>query len=190
MAAGEYMATKTQEEVYQGEAGIERSHIAHHRAQELGELRECFKTIGIVSTSESEAEEVEDLSQRLLAFYDKHDNAHLLAHMVLEFGISDEAKRNPLIAASVSFVLFVCGALPSVLPYAFIEDITVALILAGCLTFTGLFTVGAIKTWATRGNLWIAALENLTVSAGGGVVAYGIGLAFEQLVRGGGGGET
>lgn len=182
MSAGEYIATKTQEEVFDGEVGIERSHIARHREQELGELRECFEKIGIVSTNDSENEEVEDLNRRLLEFYSKRDNAHLLAHMVLEFGILEDEKRNPFIAGGVAFVLFVCGALPSVLPFTIFDNITVAFVVAGILTMSGLLLVGAIKTWATRGNLWNAAIENLAVSAGGGAIAFGIGFAFEQLL--------
>jgi vacuolar iron transporter family protein len=190
MSAGEYIATKTQEEVFEGEVGIERKHIARHRERELGELRECFEKIGIVSNHDSENEEVDDINRRLLAFYSHRDHAHLLAHMVLEFGITEDAKRNPLIAASVAFVLFTCGALPSVLPFTFIHNITYALIVAFCSTMTALLLVGAIKTWATRGNLWSAAIENLAISAGGGTIAFAIGYAFEQLLRDDGSGET
>lgn len=182
MSAGEYIATKTQEEVFDGEVGIERSHIARHREQELSELPECFEKIGIVSTDDTEAEEVEELRRRLLVFYSKRDHAHLLAHLVLEFGILEDEKRNPLIAGSVAFVLFVCGALPSVLPFIVFDDITIAFIAAGILTMAGLLLVGAIKTWATRGKMWNAAIENLAVSAGGGAIAFGIGFAFEKLL--------
>jgi vacuolar iron transporter family protein len=186
MSSGEYIATKTQEEVFAGEAGLERSHIARYREQELHELRECFEKIGIVTQHESERDEVEDLNRRLYSFYSQRDHAHLLAHMVLEFGILEDEKRNPFIAASVAFVLFVCGALPSVIPYTFIDNINVAFLTAGIFTMTGLFLVGAIKTWATRGNMWQAAIENLAVSAGGGAIAFAVGYAFEQLVGGDG----
>jgi vacuolar iron transporter family protein len=189
MAAGEYIATKTQEEVFAGEVGVERSHIEAHREQELSELRGWFEKIGIVSTSDSsvaEKAEVEDLNRRLYAFYKQRDHAHLLAHMALEFGILEDEKRNPFIASGVAFVLFTSGALPSVLPFTFIQRSTVAFIVAGVLTTTCLLLVGAVKTWATRGSLWRAAVENLAVSAGGGAIAYVVGYAFERLLRSGG----
>lgn len=186
MSSGEYIATKTQEEVLAGEVGLERAHIARHREEELLELRECFEKIGIVSQNEAERDEVDDLHRRLYAFYRPRDHAHLLAHVVLEFGILEDERRNPVVAAAVAFCLFVCGALPSVIPYAFIANVNVAFCLAGIFTMSGLFLVGAIKTWATRGNMWHAAIENLAVSAGGGAVAFAVGYAFERLVRGGG----
>jgi vacuolar iron transporter family protein len=185
MSSGEYIATKTQEEVFAGEVGLERAHIARHREKELLELRECFEKIGIVSQNEAEQDEVDDLHQRLYDFYRPRDHAHLLAHVVLEFGILEDERRNPVVAATVAFCLFVCGALPSVIPYTFIANINVAFGTAGIFTLTGLFLVGAIKTWATRGNMWHAAIENLAVSAGGGAVAFAVGYAFERLVRGG-----
>jgi vacuolar iron transporter family protein len=156
MAAGEYIATKTQEEVFSGEVTIERTHIATHRDQELGELRGCFEKIGIVSNEDSsliEKEEVEDLHRRLYAYYSQRDNAHLLVHMALEFGILEDERRNPLIAGGVAFFWFTCGALPSVLPFAVLERNMVAFAVAGALTVMFLLLVGAVKTWATRGNL-------------------------------------
>jgi vacuolar iron transporter family protein len=184
IAVGEYIATKTQDEVFDGEAMVERSHIAHHRDHELQELGECFESIGIVPNHDnSDAEEVEDLRRRLISFYRKRDHAHLLAHMVLEFGIIHGDKRNPVIAGSLAFAFFLCGALASILPFVFNEDTHAAFVEAAISTIVGLFLVGVVKTWATRGNLWVAAIENLMIKAGGGAVAFGVGYAFEQLVR-------
>jgi len=49
----------------------------------------------------------------------------------------------------------------------------------------GLLVVGAVKTWATRGDPVRAALENLLVATGGGGLAYGVGVLFDRLVGGG-----
>ena len=47
MAAGEYMATKSQDEVFQGEIELEREHIRDFRDDELHELRDLLDGIGL-----------------------------------------------------------------------------------------------------------------------------------------------
>jgi vacuolar iron transporter family protein len=47
MAAGEYVATKTQQQVMDGEIALERIHIAQNRDFELLELKEVLSVIGI-----------------------------------------------------------------------------------------------------------------------------------------------
>ena len=79
--------------------------------------------------------------------------------------------------------MFFFGAMPSVIPFIFIDDVNAAFFLSGALTTMALLLVGAVKTWATKGNLFIAAMENLLVSAGGGAIAYVIGVFFERLVH-------
>lgn len=186
MSSGEYIATKTQEEVFDGEIEVERRHIAHHKELELAELTEYFAKIGIApasTTAPEDMEEVNQLRNELLRFYRKRDDALLAAHVALEFGVIEEEKRNPLVAGAVAFFLFVAGALPSVIPFLLTDDVNSAFLAAGICACTGLLFVGAIKTWATRGNLWTAATENILVSAGGGAIAYGVGLAFDNLLH-------
>ena len=47
MAAGEYMATKTQDEVFQGELSLEREHIRDFRQDELHEMGDLLGNIGL-----------------------------------------------------------------------------------------------------------------------------------------------
>ena len=50
MAAGEYLATKSQDEVLEAELALERVHIKDHRAMEVGQLREMFSDMGIADS--------------------------------------------------------------------------------------------------------------------------------------------
>ena len=100
----------------------------------------------------------------------------------LEFGVVDTEKRNPYLAALASAGLFLAGALPSVLPFAFLEDTGTALLVAAVLTGIGLLAVGAAKTVMTKTNPFGSAFENLGIGFAGGVLSYLVGLGFDALI--------
>jgi len=172
MASGEYLATKSQDEVEQAELAREKMHIAHHRRDELRELRELLLLIGMND---------DGLRKQLTEYYAQDDEALLQIMTVLEFGILEEERRSPILAAIVSGVTFTVGALPSVLPYAFVDDSFVGLTIAGVLTGIGLAFAGAIKTTATNGSVMMAAGENVLVAGIGGLIAFYVGELFELI---------
>ena len=85
------------------------------------------------------------------------------------------------LAAMYSGLLFTAGALTSVIPFMFSSlDPQTALLYAAVLSGLGLFIVGAAKTVVTRTNPWKAGIENLGVAAGGAVLSYLAGAAYER----------
>lgn len=177
MSSGEYVATKSQNEVLDGEIGLERLHIRDHIASEIREVGELLETIGISS-------EKDELRQQLIAHYKSNPDSLLKLMVSLEFGVVEEEKRSPVAAAVASGLLFFLGSLPSVVPFAFThQSTTQALIIATVATVSGLLLVGGIKTWATRGNCFRASMENLLIAGVGGVLAYYIGVFFDHVVR-------
>ena len=175
MAAGEYIATKTQEEVFEGELALEKEHIRDFHQDELHELSDLLDDIGLDGP----------LRDEVVVHFGKDDDALLKVMTALEFGVVQTERRSPYRAMFMSGGLFLLGSLPSVLPFAFVERSSTGLWIATIGAVLGLLIVGAVKTWATRGNPWRAALENLLVAAGGGTVAYGVGALFDRLVNGG-----
>lgn len=192
MFAGEYVATKSQNEVLEGEIKLEHEHIKRYHAEEMQELARLLTLIGIpkshehlcdLDTSESEYNtKTRKLRKRITQYYASNPDALLKLMIALEFGVIDDEVRIPLAAGGTSFILFILGALPSALPFAFVDSTTTGLIISAVLCGVCLFVVGAIKTWATRGNCWCAAAENLLITAAGGGIAYSIGLGFDKLV--------
>lgn len=174
MAAGEYMATKSQDEVFQGEIGLERAHIRDHREAELHELRDLLGEIGLQG----------EMREQVVEYFGRDDQSLLHVMTTLEFGVVETERRKPHVAMLLSGVLFILGSLPAVLPFIFIGNTRIALGVAAGFAVAGLLAVGAIKTWATRGRPLRAAIENLLVAALGGSLAYGVGLLFDQLVGG------
>ena len=172
MGVGEYLATKSQEEVFAAEMELEAKHLREHRDHERDELRHMFGGMGL---------EGDDL-ETVVHIIDKSDDAMRGVMAGLEFGVVDTEKRNPYLAALASAGLFLAGALPSVLPFAFLEDTGTALLVAAVLTGIGLLAVGAAKTVMTKTNPFGSAFENLGIGFAGGVLSYLVGLGFDALI--------
>jgi len=173
MAVGEYIATKSQEEVFEAELALERQHLKYHRQHEKDQLRDMLADVGLAG---------EDLDQ-VVDIINSDDDAMLNMHAALEFGIVDTARRNPIAAAVFSGLMFLGGALPSVVPFAFVDSTGTGLLLAGTLSGIGLLAVGAVKTLQTKKPPFVSSLENFVLGMAGGVLAYLVGKAFDQLIN-------
>lgn len=173
MAAGEYMATKSQEELIDAELALEVEHFKHYREKELDELREFLRDMGMgpdsIEVVVAEAAVDDDLLLGLMKAF--------------EFGVIDEGRRNPYLAMGTSGLLFLLGSAPSVLPFAFFDNPNTGLVVAVVTAVIGLFIVGALKTIVTRKNAVQSGLENVVVASIGAGIAYGIGLSYGALVN-------
>jgi VIT1/CCC1 family predicted Fe2+/Mn2+ transporter len=165
MAAGEYLATKSQDEVLEAELELERAHIEHFRERELDQLRGFFEEMGVRD---------EDMDAAVSAF-SHNDEALLNAMAALEFGVVESERRSPYRAMAASGLLFLAGALPSVLPFAIIDSPTTALVWATSLTLVGLFIVGVVKGNVANSGRVRSGLENMIIAGVGGLVAWFIG---------------
>jgi VIT1/CCC1 family predicted Fe2+/Mn2+ transporter len=165
MGSGEFLATKSQDEVLTSELALERDHIRHFRQQEVNQLHEFFTDMGISP---------EDLPAVIEAFT-RTDETILAAMKVIEFGVVDTERRSPYRAMTLSAVLFLLGSMPPVLPFLLRPSPGVGLAWAAGLSAVGLFMVGVGKTYVTRTNAVRAGLENLVIAGIGGLVAFGLG---------------
>lgn len=174
MCAGEYIATKSQNQVLEGEIALERLHVAHATEDELSEVGDLLDLIGISGTEG-------DLRSVILEHYKRNPDRLLKLMVALEFGVLDQEQRSPMRAGLISCGVFVLGSLPSVIPFSFSGDMPLmGLLIAAVATVVSLLAVGAVKTWATRGNWAVSALENLIIASVGGSLAYGIGALVEM----------
>jgi VIT1/CCC1 family predicted Fe2+/Mn2+ transporter len=172
MAAGEYLATKSQDEVLTAEITLERTHIRDFRELELEQLRGFFTEMGV---------RPEDLEGVIDAFED-NDLALLGAMKALEFGMVDSERRSPFKAMAMSGGLFLFGSIPSVLPFALAGSTATALIWATGFSLAGLFAVGVVKAYVARTSWIVSGLENLIVAGVGGGLAWGIGRLFDANI--------
>ena len=175
MCAGEYVATKSQNQVIAGELALEQVHIDEALDEEMAELDALVGLIGLT---------VDDAIQvQVKQYYRENPKALWQLMKVLEFGVLDSEQRSPLRAGLVSCVLFTAGALPSVVPFFFSGDRPeLGLVVAAVLTVVALLVVGCVKTWATRTNATTAAVGNLVIAGCGGGLAYGVGYLVGLLL--------
>ena len=167
MAAGEYLATKSQDEVLEAELTLEREHLRDHRDLEVEQLRGMLSDMGIA----------EDDLDEVVAAFDRSDDAMLNAMAALEFGVVDSERRSPYWAMAASGGLFLVGALPSVVPFAVFDSTGTSLAVATVLAFASLFVVGAVKASVAKTSKIRSGLENLVIAGVGGVIAWAIGNA-------------
>lgn len=172
MAIGEYIATKSQEEVFDAELELERQHLRWHRDMERTQLREMLAERGMKG---------EDLDT-VVNIIDSDDDVMMSMHKALEFGIVDDERRSPYKAAVTSGLLFLSGSLPSVIPFAVWTSTGAALVAAAVLSGIGLFAVGAAKTLQTRKNPILSGAENLVLGFVGGAIAFGIGRLADATI--------
>jgi vacuolar iron transporter family protein len=146
----------------------------HHRDQELDQLRGFLTGLGLTGVL------LEDCVQAI----NQKDETLLKAMMVFEFRLGDdEQERNPLYAMYMSGRLFLFGAIPSIIPFIFSNDVNLCVLLACILSGVVLFGVGAYKTKTTKGVWWKDGFENLAVAAVGGVICYFVGWAYEAIMN-------
>ncbi len=169
MATGEWLATKSQEEVFDREITLERDHIKYHRESEVDQLWDLLRNIGLK----------DDALRRAVEQISASDESLFQSMKVLEFGVIDQERRSPWRAAIFSGGLFLLGSLPAVVPFLLIEDTWIALVWAGILAGISLFGVGVAKSMATKTSLWKAGLENLGVSMLGAALSFWVGRAYD-----------
>lgn len=172
MAAGEYLATKSQDEVLEAELALEESHIRDFRGLELDQLRGFFSDMGVAE---------DDLGAVMSAF-EGNDRALLNAMAALEFGVVDSERRSPYRAMIASGLLFLVGSLPSIAPFVFLSSVGGGLVLATVLALMGLFAVGLVKAQVAKTSRIRSGLENMVVAGIGGLLAWFIGQAFGAAV--------
>ena len=168
MSTGEWLATRSQEDVFDREVALEMVHLEHYRDDEVAQLDDMLASIGLGG----------DVLQAAKAYIAEEDERMLKTMSVLEFGLLEDERRSPWLAAFYSGGLFLAGALPSVVPFMLVTNANVGLLWAGSLTAIGLFIVGMVKGQATKTGLTRSGLHNLTVSLSGAVLSYAVGRAY------------
>jgi len=130
MALGEYLATKSQAEVYDGDIALEKEHFKYHRGAEVAQLRAIMQNDLLLEG---------DLLERVVRAIGSDDEALLKIMMAFEFGMNDNDNRSPFQAMAMSGGLFILGSLPAWIPFLFptsgINSIGIALALCGVGSF-------------------------------------------------------
>jgi VIT1/CCC1 family predicted Fe2+/Mn2+ transporter len=170
MAAGSYLASHAQRQLYESELTNEQREIAEKPGEEMAELLAALIGRGMPRHEASE------VMRRIAA----HPGLMLELLGAFELGVVPESLASPTRDAFVTGLAFVVGSAVPLLPFL-VLDIKPALVVAMLLTLGALFTLGAMKAWLSGRPTIASGLEMLLLGGAAGAFGYGLGLLVSVI---------
>jgi vacuolar iron transporter family protein len=172
MAAGEYLGSKSQREIFDAQIAGEREEVAERPGEAEAEIAYMLEEDGLPP---DEAMEVAHIMSR-------HPDVLLKTMVEKELGLTHgESEGTPFQGALVMGAAFGAGAAVPVLPYL-VLDVGPAVPVAGLATAAVLFGIGALKARWTRANPILSGLQILLVGAAAGIAGYVFGSVLPALL--------
>ena len=164
MAAGEYMSSKSQREIFEAQIATEAQEVAERPGEAEAEVAFMLEEEGLAP----------DAARRVARELATSKNVLLKTMVEKELGLSVDEDANALRGALVMGGSFGIAALVPILPYLFLPVVTalwVSVILSGGM----LFAMGALKSRWT-GRHWLpSGLEIFALGAFAGIAGYFFG---------------
>ncbi len=172
MAAGEYIGSKSQREIFDAQIVDERVEVHERPGEAEAEVAFMFEEDGL---PHEDAREV----ARLMA---RHPETLLKTMVEKELGLAVEPDEgSPLQGALVMGSAFGLGAIPPILPHLLLSD-AAAVIGSVAATLFVLFAIGAFKSRWTHRTWWGSGFEILALGAIAGVAGYFFGSILPILL--------
>lgn len=172
MAAGEYMSSKSQREIFEAQIVGEREEVAERPGEAEAEVGYMLTEDGLPG------DEAAEVARTIAA----HPDVLLKTMVEKELGLTgDHAEGSPLQGAVVMGVSFGVGAAVPILPHLLLDP-AVATWASVVATASVLFAIGVLKSrWTARG--WLrSGLEILLLGAFAGVAGYFFGNLLPVLL--------
>jgi vacuolar iron transporter family protein len=168
MAAGNYLATRSEHEEFHQAEAIERRHIEATPDGEREEVREILRGLGIVG----------DLLDRVVTTVTADRDRWVRMMIREEYGLPASV-RSPLRAAGSTFSAFlVCGLVPLV---PFLAGLNGAFWVACTATSLTFVLIGALKSrWSIR-PWWHSSFSTFAIGGSAAAVAYIAGAWLRDL---------
>ena len=167
MAIGNYLGTKSEQEYVEKARAMEEWEIKHVPDCERKEIRDIYQKKGFKGKSLTKMVDLITSNKKLWVD----------TMMIDELGILPDDNTSPFKNGIATFLSFSIAGLFPLLPYVILPNQSFNF----SIIFTGLslFTVGALRTFITKKNPFIAGLEMLFVGAIAAIVAYTTGHFIE-----------
>ncbi len=172
MAAGEYMSSKSQREIFEAQIVGERDEVRERPGEAQAEMAYMFEEDGL---PRDEAVSVAGVIAR-------HPDVLLKTMVEKELGLTGEhAEGSPLQGALIMGASFGLGAAVPIVPYLLLP---VESGVIGSIVATGgvLFAVGVVKSRWTRRNWLRSGLEILLLAAFAGIAGFFFGNILPGLL--------
>jgi len=172
MAAGEFMSSKSQREIFEAQIAGERAEVVERPGEAEAEVAFMFEEDGLPTTEAAAVAHV----------IASHEDVLLKTMVEKELGLTaEETEGTPLQGAVIMGAAFGLGSLPPIAPYLFlpVETGTWASVVA---TGIVLFGIGLTKSrWTRRG--WLrSGLEILALGAFAGIAGFLFGSLLPDLL--------
>ena len=165
MAAGEYIGSKSQREIFDAQIVDERDEVHQRPGEAQAEIAYLLEEDGLPRTDAVEV-------SRTLS---RHPEVMLKTMVEKELGLIVEPEEgSPLQGALVMGGAFGLGVLPPILPHLFLTG-TAAVMVSVALTMAVLFAIGVAKSRWTRRSWLPSGLEILALGAVAGIAGYFFG---------------
>ena len=172
MAAGEYIGSKSQREIYDAQIVDERAEVHERPGEAEAEVAYMFEEDGL---PHDQALEV----ARIMA---QHPETLLRTMVEKELGLTvEEGGGSPLQGALIMGAAFGAGTIPPLLPHVFIDGEVAVAISVGA-TLAVLFAIGALKSNWTHRSWWSSGFEIVLIGAVAGVAGYFFGSILPVLL--------
>ncbi|HEX5040981.1 MAG TPA: VIT1/CCC1 transporter family protein [Candidatus Limnocylindria bacterium] len=165
MAAGEYIGSKSQREIFDAQIVDEREEVHERPGEAEAEVAFMFEEDGL---PHDDARQV----ARLMA---GHPDTLLKTMVEKELGLAVEPDEgSPLQGAMIMGTAFGLGSLPPIVPHLLWTG-ELAVVLSLVLTFIALFSIGVVKSRWTHRSWWSSGLEIVAIGAVAGIAGYFFG---------------
>jgi VIT1/CCC1 family predicted Fe2+/Mn2+ transporter len=172
MAAGEYIGSKSQREIYDAQVANERVEVEERPGESEAEVAYMLSEEGLGD---------EDAA-RVAALMARHPEVLLRTMVSKELGIQVEDEHGSVLqGALIMGAAFGAGALVPVLPFL-IFPVVPALPIAAVATGAVLFAIGVVKSRWTHRSALPSGLEVLALAAVAGVAGYLFGIVMPTLL--------
>jgi VIT1/CCC1 family predicted Fe2+/Mn2+ transporter len=172
MAAGEYIGSKSQREIFDAQVEGERTEVDERPGESEAEVAYMLAEEGLG----------EEDAARVAAIMARHPEVLLRTMVSRELGIQvDDGQGSPLQGAIVMGAAFGLGAAVPIVPFLLFpvgSALSLAIVLAGVV----LFGIGVVKSRWTRRTPLSSGVEVLVLAALAGVVGYLFGTILPQLL--------
>lgn len=171
MAAGEYMSSKSQREIFDAQIEMERSEVHERPGEAEAEVAYMLEHEGLSQAA----------AARVVAELAQQPKVLLKTMVEKELGLSFHEGGSPLQGALILAVAFAVASLVPLLPFFFF-DVHTGLWVSIGLSMVAVFVLGVVKSRWTARNPITSGLEIVLLVAGAAVAGFVFGSILPRLL--------
>ena len=172
MAAGDYLSSKSQREIFEAQIVDERREVHERPGEAEAEIAYLFAEEGLPRAT----------ADRVARAMAEHPEVLLKTMVEKELGLAVEPDEgSPLQGALVMGGAFGLGSMVPILPHLFAGR-EVAVVASTVATLGVLFAIGVVKSLWTHRSWWASGLEILLIGAFAGIAGYFFGTVLPGLL--------